>query len=98
MALARIITQNPEDLAEVREALRRRGYWVEVVSAAEAPSSVAELEIIVHRAGFEQALALARESGADVLIAPDVVPKPAPAAPQPSKSLAAPPPIPAPPV
>ena len=62
MALARIITHHPEDAVEVREALQRRGYWVEIVSPSEILDSPAELEISLDRASLEQALATARDS------------------------------------
>src|SRR5438105_10138850 len=72
MALARIITHHPEDAAEVREALQRRGYWVEIISPAEIPDSPAELEISLDRASLEQALATVRDSGVPTLLAPGV--------------------------
>src|SRR5437763_5068893 len=78
MALARIITQHPEDAAEVRDTLRRRGYWVEIVTPAEIPKSPAELEISLDRASFEQALAAARDAGAQIVVAPGVLPEPVP--------------------
>ena len=77
MALARIITHYPEDAAEVRDALQRRGYWVEIVSPAEIPDGLAELEISLDRASLKQALATARDSGVPTLLAPGAVTEPA---------------------
>ena len=104
MALARIITHHPEDAAEVREALQRRGYWVEVVSPSEIPDSPAELEISLDRASLEQALATARDSGVPILLAPGAVTEPAQETsqrvsvpPEPSAVAETPPPVQAPP-
>src|SRR5437868_3914441 len=104
MALARIITHHPEDAAEVREALQRRGYWVEIVSPAEIPDSPAELEISLDRASLEQALATARDSGVPILLAPGTVTEPVQETsqpvsvpPEPSAVAEAPPPLQAPP-
>ena len=104
MALARIITHHPEDAAEVREALQRRGYWVEIISPSEIPDSPAELEISLDRASLEQALATARDSGVPILLAPGTVTEPVQETsqpvsvpPEPSAVAEAPPPLQAPP-
>src|SRR5437660_829876 len=104
MALARIITHHPEDAAEVRDALQRRGYWVEIVSPAEIADSPAELEISLDRASLEQALATARDSGVPILLAPGAVTEPAretsqpvSVPPEPSAVAETPPPVQAPP-
>src|SRR5207253_7441596 len=104
MALARIITHHPEDAAEVREALQRRGYWVEIISPSEIPDSPAELEISLDRASLEQALATARDSGVPILLAPGAVTEPAQETsqrvslpPEPSAVAETPPPVQAPP-
>ena len=104
MALARIITHHPEDAAEVREALQRRGYWVEIVSPAEIPDGPAELEISLDRASLEQALATARDSGVPTLLAPGAVSEPVQETsqsvsvpPEPSAVAETPPPVQAPP-
>src|SRR5438874_5045702 len=104
MALARIITHHPEDAAEVREALQRRGYWVEIVSPSEILDSPAELEISLDRASLEQALAAARDSGVPTLLAPGAVTEPVQETrqpvsvpPEPSAVAETPPPVQAPP-
>src|SRR5438552_1585906 len=104
MALARIITHHPEDAPDVRDALQRRGYWVEVVSPSEIPDSRAVLEISLDRASLEQALATARDSGMPILLAPGAVSdpiqetsQPVSVPPEPSAVAETPPPVQAPP-
>lgn len=78
MPVARIVTSAPESVAALAEYLTRRGYTVEIFGPDEIYESAAELEITVDTCAREQAqeraAQLANQIGADVVLAPGVLP------------------------
>src|SRR5215467_4536358 len=72
--LARIRTDSPSQVSHVAEALRRRGYQVEIVAPDISGQGFAEIEIAAEFLPAQEALAqaqrLAEKLGCDLLIAP----------------------------
>lgn len=62
MALARIITGNPDRLTTLAEYLRFRGYTVEVVTPGASPTTTAELELDLEGVSSDEALDRARQA------------------------------------
>lgn len=78
MALARIISPDPEQASELAEYLQSQGYRVEIANPCDSFLNPAELEINLeqHSADFalDYAHKFAARSGADVLVAPGALP------------------------
>jgi hypothetical protein len=84
MPLARILTRNPEQTADLSSQLKQQGYSVEVARPDQTNLAPADLEIefeVCERADvLDRAADLATELGADVAVAPGILqmaPKPA---------------------
>ncbi len=77
MAIARIITRNPEEVVALREELRARGYEVETLAPGDLRLTPAEIEIVAEKVGrgdaLKEARKLARRDDADLLISPNVL-------------------------
>lgn len=77
MAIARIITRNPEEVVALSEELRARGYEVETLAPGDLRLTPAEIEIVAEKVdradALKEARKLARRDDADLLISPNVL-------------------------
>jgi hypothetical protein len=77
MAIARIITRNPEEVVALSEELRARGYEVETLVPGDLRLTPAEIEIVAEKVdraeAFKEARKRARRDDADLLISPNVL-------------------------